>query len=124
MASRPAVLIKFDVKEVENAWLVSCDPKVGINVGRSGALGGAWGNPFSHLPGSLARWRCESVEEAVDLYYTFILTSQHPQAQWIRANIGRLRNRKLYCPGRCTAGVGGPCHALVLVHLATPDTAY
>ncbi len=74
---------------------------------RTGKLG-IWGNPFSHLPNTLARFRVASREEAISKYKEWLLTQ--PQ---LLAQLGTLRGKVLGC--WCIAQA---CHGHVLAQLA------
>lgn len=69
-----------------------------------------WGNPYSHLDDSSARYRVRTREEAVSMY-----------AEWIQAQpallaaLPELRGKRLGCP-YCFDD--GPCHGHVLAELA------
>lgn len=70
-----------------------------------------WGNPYSHLVGSSARYLVRSREEAVSMY-----------REWIRAQpqlmtaLHELAGKRLSCPG-CNPD-SQLCHGHVLAELA------
>lgn len=69
-----------------------------------------WGNPFSHLPGTLAQYRVASRDEAVDAYAVYICETPR-----LLADLHELRGKVLGCwcaPKRC--------HGDVLLALANP----
>jgi hypothetical protein len=73
-----------------------------------------FGNPFTHLRSrTLARWQVDSRAEAIQKYREWVLTSDDPQAEWIRDHVGDLRGKRL----GCWCG-NKPCHGSVLADLA------
>lgn len=68
-----------------------------INIGRPGP----WGNPF--MLGPYGR-RAEVVEK----FAYWFATSTDQRAEWMRANLEKLRGKDLWCPG--CRGTPGPCH--------------
>jgi len=66
-----------------------------------------WGNPFSHLPNTLAKYKVSSREEAVDKYREWILTQP-----LLLANLHELRDKRLGC--FCAPKL---CHGHVLLEL-------
>jgi hypothetical protein len=70
-----------------------------------------WGNPFSHLRHSRARYRVKTVQEAVDSYRTWL--KETDEGRQIAADARQeLRGCDLVCWG-CN-----PCHATVLLEVA------
>ena len=67
-----------------------------------------WGNPFSHMSGTLAQWKASSREESVEKYREWILKNEE-----LLANIGELRGKDLVC--WCAPA---KCHAEVLIELS------
>lgn len=67
-----------------------------------------WGNPFSHLPGTLAQYRVATLPDAIAAYETWLL--QQPA---LLARLPELRGKVLGC--WCKPG---PCHGDVLARLA------
>lgn len=62
-----------------------------------------WGNPFSHLPDTLATHRVGSRDEAVDRYAQYICETPR-----LLADLHELRGKRLACwcaPQRCHADV-------------------
>lgn len=63
-----------------------------------------WGNPFSHLPKSAAKYRCASRDEAIERYEAWILT----QPVLLARARAELRGKILGCwcaPQRCHGDV-------------------
>ncbi|MNS17312.1 hypothetical protein D3C71_1205770 [compost metagenome] len=75
-----------------------------IYIGR----GSKWGNPFSHLESSLAKYRVETREEAVECYREWIWTQPE-----LLASLDELKGKRLGCT--CFPK---PCHGDVLAELA------
>lgn len=67
-----------------------------------------WGNPFSHLPNTLAKFRVASREEAIRSYESWLKSQPH-----LMAALPELRGKVLGC--WCTPRA---CHSDVLVRLA------
>lgn len=67
-----------------------------------------WGNPFSHVPGTIARFRVHTREEAIERYAAWIVTQPH-----LMAALPELRGKILSC--WCAPL---PCHGDVLARLA------
>lgn len=74
---------------------------------------GPWGNPFSHVPNTKARWMCSSRNESVDRFHEWVLHSDDREAVWIREHISELEGKDLIC--WCTPR---RCHGEVLMELA------
>lgn len=75
--------------------------------------GGPWGNPFSHLARSAAKFRVGTRDEAISEFERWARESEDAQARWIRAHVHELRGLRLGCwcaPARC--------HGEVLVQMA------
>lgn len=70
-----------------------------------------WGNPFSHLGGTLAKFRVGTREEAIAKYAEWVLTQPH-----LVKRIPKLRGKTLAC--WCSPL---PCHGDVLIKLAEQD---
>jgi hypothetical protein len=66
-----------------------------------------WGNPFSHLPSTLAQYKVSCREEAVDKYREWILTQPR-----LLADLEELRGKRLGC--FCAPKL---CHGHVLIEL-------
>lgn len=63
-----------------------------------------WGNPFSHMPGTLARHKVATRDEAVDAYKAWLLSQPH----LLKAAKQELQGKDLVCwcaPLRCHAEV-------------------
>lgn len=67
-----------------------------------------WGNPFSHLPGTVARFRVETRQEAIEAYREWIQTRPD-----LLADLHELTGKDLVC--YCSPE---PCHGDVLLELA------
>lgn len=76
---------------------------------------GPWGNPFSHLPKSAAKFRCSSREEAIERYAAWLLDQPDLVARVKR----ELRDRVLGCWCAPLA-----CHGDILSFVANDDTNY
>ena len=70
-----------------------------------------WGNPFSHLDGTLAEFRVASREEAISKYRKWIATQPH-----LMSSLGELRGKVLGC--WCSPKA---CHGDVLAELANEE---
>lgn len=66
-----------------------------------------WGNPYSHLPSSLAEYKVSSREEAVEKYREWILTQP-----LLLTDLEELRGKRLGC--FCTPKL---CHGHILIEL-------
>lgn len=82
-------------------------PKDAVYVGRPSK----WGNPFSHLPSSVARYRVATREEAVA---AFEHSLRHDPR--LLDMLAELRGKDLVC--WCAPR---PCHADVLLRIANQD---
>lgn len=79
-----------------------------VYIGRSNAtMSSIWGNPFSHLSKSTAKYKVSSREEAVEKYREWILTQPE-----LLKKLETLRGKKLGCWCKPLA-----CHGDVLVEL-------
>ena len=67
-----------------------------------------WGNPFSHKDGTLAQFRVDTIEEAVESYREWIKTQPE-----LLAALPELKGKILGC--FCKPG---PCHGDILLELA------
>ena len=74
--------------------------------------GSKWGNPFSHLANSAAKYKVANREEAVSKYHEWILTQPH-----LLADLHELQGKKLGCFCKPQS-----CHGDVLAMLA--DSLY
>jgi len=66
-----------------------------------------WGNPFSHLPNSAAKFRADTRETAVELYEGWVKAQPH-----LMAALGELEGKTLGC--WCSPKA---CHGDVLARL-------
>lgn len=71
-----------------------------------------WGNPFSHLEGTLAEFRVNSREEAIAAYRLYLMN----QPELIQRAKTELRGRDLVC--WCNPG---PCHGDILIEVANDE---
>lgn len=67
-----------------------------------------WGNPFQG---------CGYPDEQVADYKHWVMTSDSDWANWVRANIHKLKGRNL----ACWCQLDQPCHADVLLELANQE---
>ncbi len=67
-----------------------------------------WGNPFSHLPNTAAKFKVATRDEAVEKYAEYILSNEK-----LLADLHELRGKDLYC--YCSPKL---CHGDVLLELA------
>jgi len=77
-------------------------PKDAVYVGRPTK----WGNPFSHVDGTLAQFRVGTRDQAVASYRVWLLTTKEGEA--LLAQLGELRGKDLVCwcaPAKCHADV-------------------
>lgn len=74
---------------------------------------GAWGNPYSHLPRTLAEHRCETREQAVAAYEAWIVSRLEAEEPGLREAIIALKGQTLGC--WCAPRA---CHGDVLAALA------
>lgn len=70
-----------------------------------------WGNPYSHLTDSLARYIVRTREEAVEMYRDWVQTQPH-----LMAALVELKGKRLGCPG-CNPD-RQMCHGHILAELA------
>lgn len=77
--------------------------KYDIFIGR----GSIWGNPFTYLPKSVAKFTVDTREQAIGAYKIWILTQPH-----LLARLHTLKNKTLGCYCKPL-----PCHGDVLVEL-------
>ncbi len=89
-------------------WVVHCKQKsYNVYIGRPSK----WGNPFSHQPDTLARFKVATREEAIERYREWILT----QSELIAA-LPELQNKVLGC--WCSPQA---CHGDVLIELLNAE---
>jgi len=72
-----------------------------------------WGNPFSHLDGTLAKYKVDSRKEAIDKYRTFLYESG------LINDIEELRGKVLGCWCKPKS-----CHCDILAELANQETLF
>lgn len=53
---------------------------------------GVWGNPYSHKPGTMAKYKVGSRKEAIALYEPYLLSSPH-----LLDRLHELRGKRLGC---------------------------
>jgi len=73
-----------------------------------------WGNPYSHKPGTLARFRCRTRKEAIEKYEQWLRS----QPELMEAARKELRGKVLGC--WCAPL---PCHGDVLARIANEEDA-
>jgi hypothetical protein len=83
------------------------EPKVGVYVGRPSK----WGNPYSHLQGSVARFQTNTREEAIQAFEKDLLEGKLLIS--IKDIKEQLKGKDLVC--WCAPK---PCHADVLLRIA------
>lgn len=76
--------------------------------------GSKWGNPFTHLDGTKAEFKCDSREEAILAYKTYLMCNQ-PLLDCLDELKGK--NLLCYCSPRS-------CHGDLLLKLANSDSEY
>lgn len=79
-------------------------PEGAVYVGRPSP----WGNPYSHMEGTLAKFKVASRDEAVDAYEHALLRKFERDPDAKRRLKEELRGKDLVCwcaPQRCHAGV-------------------
>jgi hypothetical protein len=69
--------------------------------------GSKWGNPYSHLPSTLAQYKVATREDAIEKYRQWIM--KQPE---LLGNLGELRDKILCC--YCSPKI---CHGDVLIEL-------
>lgn len=72
-----------------------------------------WGNPFSHKEGTLAKFKCNSVEESVLKYEEWI--KSQPQ---LLVKISQLKGKVLACWCKTKKNPHALCHGDILAKLA------
>ena len=98
--------VRQTVPKVWNRRDPAC-PKGAVYVGRPSK----WGNPFSHLPKSIARYRVKTRDESITAYRHMLLNAPH-----LLKDLPELKGKDLVC--WCAPA---PCHADILVELANPE---
>ena len=72
-----------------------------------------WGNPFSHLSGTLAKYKTNTREEAVEAYERMVLSAIKEDPELLEMIKKELKGKDLIC--WCAPKL---CHADVLLRLA------
>lgn len=72
-----------------------------------------WGNPFSHKEGTMAQYKTQTVEEAVEAYRKWLLTKPH-----LLKKLPSLKGKVLGCWCKTNKNPNAPCHGDVLAELA------
>jgi len=101
----PIVLNKNWQKETDNC----------VYIGRPGP----WGNPFSHKPETVARWKVNTRDEAVDFFEKLLEAKIKKTPGFLQNLIDELGGKSLICwcaPARC--------HGDVLIKYANPDIVF
>jgi len=106
-ASREAAKTMISENELKRR-VVHCmrDPyDVYIGRGRDPKTGkaGRWGNPFTHKPGTIARYRVKDVDEAISRYRSWLF-QQIKNGQISLEELAALDDKVLGCwcaPGKC-----------------------
>lgn len=73
-----------------------------------------WGNPYSHQNGTLARFKVDTKQEAIDAFRDMLWEDDEMQSEAIE----ELRGKDLVC--WCAPR---PCHADILLELVNADWA-
>lgn len=76
-----------------------------IYIGR----GSKWGNPYSHMKNTLAKYKVTSREEAIEAYRDYIVNGE---GRWLLLYLEELRGKRLGCFCKPKS-----CHGDVLVEL-------
>jgi hypothetical protein len=74
--------------------------------------GSPWGNPYSHKEGTLAKYKVDTVEEAISKYREYILSRQD-----LLDRLCELKGKVLGCWCKTKKNPSAPCHGDVLVEL-------
>lgn len=74
-----------------------------------------WGNPYSHLPNTLARYKTKTREEAIDMYETWITKGE---GKHLLKDLHELKGKVLGC--WCSPKL---CHGHVLLNLANANSS-
>ncbi len=82
--------------------------KYDIYIGRPGK----WGNPFSHKDGTLAKYKVNSIKEAVDKYREYVLNQPN-----LLKSIGELEGKVLGCWCKTPKTPDALCHGDILIGL-------
>jgi hypothetical protein len=98
LSEQPTIVVNIAAGE-------ECDVYIGRAMPRYGLIGNPWGNPF--------RVKTYGREGAIAAYRRWVLTSDHPDAKWIREHVHELKGKRLGCFCKPAA-----CHGDVLAELA------
>jgi hypothetical protein len=71
-----------------------------------------WGNPYSHKEGTLAKYKVDTIEEAVAKYKEYILARQD-----LLDRLYELKDKTLGCWCKTKKNPNAPCHGDVLAEL-------
>lgn len=83
--------------------------------------GTPWGNPFTHKKGNtLAKWVVKSRKESIECFRTWVLTSDDPEANWIREHMHELRGKVLGCYCKSEHNPKD-CHGEVYAEMVDPS---
>ncbi len=74
---------------------------------------GPWGNPFSHKEGTMAKFKCETVEESVEKYKQWVLMQPH-----LLEKLPLLKEKVLGCWCKNLKNPTAICHGDVLAELS------
>lgn len=77
----------------------------------------AWGNPFTHKPGTLAKYRVGTVSEAIAKYREWLLS----QPQLVERAQLELKGKVLGCWCKTRSNPHAPCHGDVLAEVANGE---
>mgnify|MGYP006318614195 CR=1 FL=1 len=101
-------MLKMLKTRVVNIHYEPCD----VYIGRSkDPVKGKWGNPYSHLSGTLAEFKVKTVEEAVEKYKQYIIAQPE-----LMASLHELKGKRLGCFCKLP-NQNRICHGDVLVEL-------
>lgn len=76
-----------------------------------------WGNPFTHKPGTLAKYRVATIDEALDSYRKWLMG----QPQLIQKAKSELKGKVLGCWCKTSKNPDAPCHGDVLAEIANRE---
>jgi hypothetical protein len=81
-----------------------------IYIGRG--QGSIWGNPYSHKEGTIARFKVDTLEEALEKYKEYILSRPDLLARLIE-----LKDKTLGCWCKTKKNPNAKCHGDILIEL-------
>lgn len=81
-----------------------------VYIGRG--IGSFWGNPYSHKEGTLAKYKVDTVEEAIAKYREYVLSSPK-----MLDRLCELKGKVLGCWCKTKKNPNAPCHGDVLIEL-------